>query len=153
MLLASSLRSEVLGGNDLLPWCIAERQFKAGGVYSLQCAVTGIEAKRGAGATVSWVDRSSVTAGPKEHTADFDYVICTVPFMACRQIGFDPPLSHGKAKAIRELHYDDANRVLLEFSTRWWEQNPTAGPIYASYSMVCVSRSGRNLASVLLSAH
>ncbi|WP_282695181.1 FAD-dependent oxidoreductase [Streptomyces sp. CC208A] len=50
-----------------------------------------------------------------------DEVIVTVPFSGLRHVAFDPPLSYGKRRAVTELHYDAATKVLLEFSRRWWE--------------------------------
>ncbi|WP_425347926.1 FAD-dependent oxidoreductase [Streptomyces roseochromogenus] len=50
-----------------------------------------------------------------------DEAIITVPFSGLRHVAFDPPLTYGKRRAITELHYDAATKVLLEFSRRWWE--------------------------------
>ncbi|MFE7191643.1 flavin monoamine oxidase family protein [Kitasatospora sp. NPDC057541] len=50
-----------------------------------------------------------------------DEAIITVPFAGLRHVAFDPPLGYGKRRAITELHYDAATKVLLEFSRRWWE--------------------------------
>ncbi|MFJ9419380.1 flavin monoamine oxidase family protein [Streptomyces sp. NPDC101227] len=50
-----------------------------------------------------------------------DEAIITVPFSGLRHVPFDPPLTYGKRRAITELHYDAATKVLLEFSRRWWE--------------------------------
>ncbi|MFI1353350.1 flavin monoamine oxidase family protein [Streptomyces sp. NPDC020898] len=50
-----------------------------------------------------------------------DEAIITVPFSGLRHVAFDPPLSYGKRRAVTELHYDAATKVLLEFSQRWWE--------------------------------
>ncbi|MFF5506204.1 flavin monoamine oxidase family protein [Streptomyces roseolus] len=50
-----------------------------------------------------------------------DEAIITVPFSGLRHVAFTPPLSYGKRRAITELHYDAATKVLLEFSRRWWE--------------------------------
>ncbi|MDT9681113.1 FAD-dependent oxidoreductase [Streptomyces sp. TRM76323] len=50
-----------------------------------------------------------------------DEAIITVPFSGLRHVSFDPPLTYGKRRAITELHYDVATKVLLEFSRRWWE--------------------------------
>ncbi|MEU7072103.1 FAD-dependent oxidoreductase [Streptomyces narbonensis] len=50
-----------------------------------------------------------------------DEAIITVPFSGLRHVTFDPPLGYGKRRAITELHYDAATKVLLEFSRRWWE--------------------------------
>lgn len=50
-----------------------------------------------------------------------DEAIVTVPFAGLRHVAFDPPLTYGKRRAVTELHYDAATKVLLEFSQRWWE--------------------------------
>ncbi|WP_078848642.1 MULTISPECIES: NAD(P)/FAD-dependent oxidoreductase [unclassified Streptomyces] len=50
-----------------------------------------------------------------------DTAIITVPFSGLRHIPVTPALSYGKRRAITELHYDAATKVLLEFSRRWWE--------------------------------
>ncbi|WP_445269793.1 flavin monoamine oxidase family protein [Streptomyces sp. DSM 41634] len=50
-----------------------------------------------------------------------DTAIITVPFSGLRHIPVAPALSYGKRRAITELHYDAATKVLLEFSRRWWE--------------------------------
>ncbi|MFB7376457.1 flavin monoamine oxidase family protein [Kitasatospora purpeofusca] len=50
-----------------------------------------------------------------------DEAIVTVPFAGLRHVTFDPPLGYGKRRAVTELHYDAATKVLLEFSRRWWE--------------------------------
>ncbi|MFE6662581.1 flavin monoamine oxidase family protein [Streptomyces sp. NPDC057697] len=50
-----------------------------------------------------------------------DRAIITVPFSGLRHIPVTPALSYGKRRAITEMHYDAATKVLLEFSRRWWE--------------------------------
>ncbi|WP_406419175.1 flavin monoamine oxidase family protein [Streptomyces sp. NBC_00842] len=50
-----------------------------------------------------------------------DRAIVTVPFSGLRHIPVTPALSYGKRRAISEIHYDAATKVLLEFSLRWWE--------------------------------
>ncbi|MFD4760304.1 FAD-dependent oxidoreductase [Streptomyces sp. NPDC058439] len=50
-----------------------------------------------------------------------DRAIITVPFSGLRHIPVAPLLSYGKRRAITEIHYDAATKVLLEFSRRWWE--------------------------------
>ena len=53
------------------------------------------------------------------HTGDC--AILTLPFSCLRHVTVDPPFSYKKRRAIFELHYDAATKVLLEFSKRWWE--------------------------------
>jgi monoamine oxidase len=56
----------------------------------------------------------------REHfTADL--AIVTVPFSGLRQVQMLPLPSYPKRRALIELHYDAATKVLLEFSRRWWE--------------------------------
>ena len=50
-----------------------------------------------------------------------DVCIVTIPFSSLRHVIIDPLLSYKKRRAIIELHYDSATKVLLEFSKRWWE--------------------------------
>ncbi|MFD5770704.1 flavin monoamine oxidase family protein [Streptomyces sp. NPDC127049] len=50
-----------------------------------------------------------------------DLAVVTVPFSGLRHIPVSPPFSYHKRRAVTELHYDAATKVLLEFSRRWWE--------------------------------
>jgi monoamine oxidase len=58
-------------------------------------------------------------AGRHEYTADA--AVVTIPFSSLRHVIVDPMFSYGKRRAIIELHYDSATKVLLEFCRRWWE--------------------------------
>jgi monoamine oxidase len=55
----------------------------------------------------------------QEFTADF--MVMTIPFSALRFVSTTPMFSYPKRRAIIELHYDSATKVLLEFSERFWE--------------------------------
>ncbi|WP_299315853.1 FAD-dependent oxidoreductase [uncultured Aquimarina sp.] len=55
---------------------------------------------------------------------EFDEVIVTIPFSAFRMVHVWPKFSQDKRKAVRELHYDSATKVLIEFTERWWEKDP-----------------------------
>ncbi len=50
-----------------------------------------------------------------------DIAIITIPFSSLRFVRTDPDFSYGKRRAIIDLHYDAATKVLIEFSKRWWE--------------------------------
>ncbi|WP_241838719.1 flavin monoamine oxidase family protein [Streptomyces sp. TSRI0281] len=50
-----------------------------------------------------------------------DRAIVTVPFSGLRHIPVQPAMSYGKRRAVTEIHYDAATKVLLEFNLRWWE--------------------------------
>jgi len=65
------------------------------------------------------VARRNRTRFERELTAD--HMIVTVPFSALRFVSTSPMFSYEKRRAIIELHYDSATKVLLEFSERFWE--------------------------------
>lgn len=50
-----------------------------------------------------------------------DLAVITIPFSSFRFVRTDPDFSYHKRRAVIELHYDAATKVLLEFSKRWWE--------------------------------
>ncbi|MET9804707.1 NAD(P)/FAD-dependent oxidoreductase [Streptomyces sp. NPDC006368] len=50
-----------------------------------------------------------------------DTAIVTIPFSGLRHVQISPSLSYEKRRALTEVHYDSATKVLLEFSRRWWE--------------------------------
>ncbi|MFJ3160863.1 flavin monoamine oxidase family protein [Streptomyces kanasensis] len=74
-----------------------------------------------------WVDTvSEGRDGPptrRQFTADA--AVVTVPFSGLRHVQVAPPMSYTKRRAVAELHYDCATKVLLEFSRRWWEFTET----------------------------
>ncbi|MGF1701819.1 FAD-dependent oxidoreductase [Photobacterium makurazakiensis] len=62
----------------------------------------------------------------------WDEAIVTIPFSSFRMVHVWPEMSQSKRKAIRELHYDAATKVLLEFRERFWE---TENEIYGGGSI------------------
>ncbi len=54
-----------------------------------------------------------------------DYLVVTIPFSALRLVDVQPQFSYGKRRAIAEMHYDSATKVLIEFSERFWEWDET----------------------------
>lgn len=50
-----------------------------------------------------------------------DHCLITIPFSSLRHVSVSPMFSYKKRRAIIELHYDAATKVLLEFNQRWWE--------------------------------
>jgi monoamine oxidase len=55
---------------------------------------------------------------------EFDEIIVTIPFSALRHVYVTPQFNQLKRKAIRELHYDSATKILLEFREKWWQEAP-----------------------------
>ncbi|WBP86250.1 flavin monoamine oxidase family protein [Kitasatospora cathayae] len=71
-------------------------------------------------------DEESCDGAPTPGTEVFegDYAIVTIPFSALRFCRIEPLMSYPKRRAVAELHYDSATKVLLEFHHRFWEQGP-----------------------------
>jgi monoamine oxidase len=67
-----------------------------------------------------WIETVSEDGRTAEAFAG-DCAIVTIPFSSLRHVIVEPLLSYRKRRAIIELHYDSATKVLLEFSRRWWE--------------------------------
>jgi monoamine oxidase len=66
-------------------------------------------------------DESSSAPQQRAETFHGDVAIITIPFPALRHVEIAPALSYAKRRAVIELHYDSATKVLLEFRRRWWE--------------------------------
>ncbi|WP_232247191.1 flavin monoamine oxidase family protein [Kitasatospora azatica] len=71
-------------------------------------------------------DEESCDGAPTDPVEVFegDYAIVTIPFSALRFCDIQPLMSYRKRRAVNELHYDSATKVLLEFKTRFWENGP-----------------------------
>ncbi|WP_435284399.1 flavin monoamine oxidase family protein [Streptomyces koelreuteriae] len=80
---------------------------------------TGVVGPDGWGVAVQTVAEDDPQGPPRLWTADL--AIVTVPFSALRFVEIVPSMSYKKRRAIIETHYDQATKVLLEFSHRWWE--------------------------------
>ncbi|MFE9970854.1 flavin monoamine oxidase family protein [Streptomyces hirsutus] len=80
---------------------------------------TGAVGPDGRGVAVQTVAEDDPQAPPRLWTADL--AIVTVPFSALRFVEIVPSMSYKKRRAVIETHYDQATKVLLEFSHRWWE--------------------------------
>ncbi len=50
-----------------------------------------------------------------------DFAVLTIPFPVLRYIHIIKPFSQPKQQAIRQLHYDTATKVFLQFRKRFWE--------------------------------
>ncbi|MGW2587059.1 flavin monoamine oxidase family protein [Streptomyces virginiae] len=71
-------------------------------------------------------DEDSCDGAPEQPVEAFegDYVIVAIPFSALRFCSIEPLMSYPKRRAVTELHYFAATKVLLEFKTRFWETGP-----------------------------
>ncbi|WP_344953706.1 flavin monoamine oxidase family protein [Sphaerisporangium flaviroseum] len=66
-------------------------------------------------------DESTWASRKRTETFHGDVAIITIPFPALRHVEITPAMSYAKRRAVTELHYDSATKVLLEFRRRWWE--------------------------------
>ncbi|MFC9430414.1 flavin monoamine oxidase family protein [Streptomyces sp. NPDC056987] len=80
---------------------------------------TGAVGPDGWGVAVQTVAENDPGAPPRLWTGDL--AIVTIPFSALRFVEIVPSMSYKKRRAVIETHYDQATKVLLEFSHRWWE--------------------------------
>lgn len=73
--------------------------------------------------TVNEEELSEGSGMDDQTTYTGDYALITIPFSSLRHVQVAPAFSYKKRRAIMELHYDAATKVLLEFSERWWEMD------------------------------
>ncbi|MCC6193921.1 MAG: FAD-dependent oxidoreductase [Burkholderiales bacterium] len=52
-----------------------------------------------------------------------DCAVITLPFAVLRHVEMLKPLSRGKRRAIRQLHYDASAKILLQCRRRFWEDD------------------------------
>ncbi|MFC4336500.1 flavin monoamine oxidase family protein [Salininema proteolyticum] len=109
---------EVVGGTDRMVDGLAERAGRVRtGWRAVEVDTTGPEA----------AVRCRREFGTSEREFRADTVIVTCPHPTLRYIRFTPELSYGKQRAVTELHYDAATKILLEFESRWWEKDGAEG--------------------------
>lgn len=126
---------EIVGGSDLLPKAFFEAHDLADNTY-FDCRVDELKIDSKTGKIKVGVEievkrdfKYYKKAGFKVLETpvtdlEFDEVIVTIPFSALRHVYVNPGFSPLKRKAIRELHYDSATKILLEFKEKWWQEAP-----------------------------
>jgi monoamine oxidase len=118
--------SEITGGMDRFSEAFLPGLHEAGVKIHKGHRLTAIDRHDGdAGVTLHFErDFAAGGSGPPAHPrVEADAVIVTIPFPGFRYVRVTPMLSHEKRKAIRELHYDAATKIMLQFKTRFWETN------------------------------
>jgi monoamine oxidase len=123
----SVVYTEITGGMDQFSEAFLPGLDAAGVKIHKGHRLTAIDRHDGdAGVTLRF-ERDTAAGGsghPLPHpTVRADAVIVTIPFPGFRYVRVTPMLSHEKRKAIRELHYDAATKIMLQFKTRFWETN------------------------------
>ncbi|WP_406298673.1 FAD-dependent oxidoreductase [Embleya sp. NBC_00888] len=111
--LAKDLRDQIVMGQRMvrLEYRDPDRDGSAAG--------GGLVGSGGDAVVIQTVPEDSPYAEPQTWTGDV--AIVTIPFSSLRFTRVTPPFSYKKRRAVIETHYDQATKVLLEFSRRWWE--------------------------------
>jgi monoamine oxidase len=109
------------GGTSALTDALAARL--APGTVRMGAIVTDVAqtASKG-GVSLTYKEFTNVTAAVST-TVTADDAIITTTARAVQLMRFDPPLPQTQATAIRLLHYDDATKVIMHFSRRFWQTN------------------------------
>lgn len=104
---------EIVGGFDRLPHSFEARLRSR---PRMSCEVVAIEQDQ-ARKTAAAVFRH---AG-KEHREEGDFVLCTLPLPILRTVNVRPAFSGPKQRAIRQLQYQSATKLLALAERRFWE--------------------------------
>jgi monoamine oxidase len=148
---------EIVGGTSNLPKAFLSRlTVKA----QMGCEVIRLEQDpSGHRATAIYRTGSAVAR------AEGDFLLCTIPFPVLARIEVDPPFSPEKQRAIVEIGYDSATKVVFLTKNRFWETNDgiyggssttdlMTGPIfYPSDNAVERSQRVSNSPGVLLASY
>ncbi|MGB3513334.1 MAG: NAD(P)/FAD-dependent oxidoreductase [Microcoleaceae cyanobacterium] len=102
---------ELIGGMSTLVKALVKR---ISGKIETEAKVTNIE-MTDEGVQVRWNKLY------RQQSAEFDYVIFTVPATALAQINFDPILPKKQQEAINNLGYCSSSKTLLHCTARPWE--------------------------------
>jgi monoamine oxidase len=108
---------KIRGGMDLLPKAFASRLSEK---IHYATPVVRIE-QQTKGVTATFLQAGS------HHTLTGDYLICTVPFSVQKNIEVTPAFSVEKQRAINELPYLSASKVLLQSKHRFWAGSRESG--------------------------
>lgn len=101
---------EIPGGMDQLPMAFYQR--------IKDCIHFGTEIVR--------LERDETSVTVRARTASryvtfsADWAICTLPFSVLRGVETEPAFSHGKRRAIRQLHYDAATKIYFQMRRPFW---------------------------------
>lgn len=104
---------EICGGMYQLPAALAARLVNP---PLMGCAVIRIERRESGRRT-----RVLFTKNGREEEIEGDLVVCTVPCPVMDNIQFDPPLHSAKRRAIRQVRYESAHKILAVTQYRFWE--------------------------------
>ena len=122
----------ITGGMDRLPLAFADHLRCDGVQFHLNHMLVGLDRaaapvamtfQAGEGQALNRPYGAGIPAPPRHTKFEADAVVLTVPFPMMRYLDVKPPFSQEKRKAIRELNYNAATKIFLEFDDRFWEKN------------------------------
>jgi monoamine oxidase len=108
---------KIHGGMDQLPRAMAR---SLGAIVRYNAAVVAIDQSDGT-VRLDYLERG------RKKAVRASRVIVTVPFAALRSINIQPAFSEVKARAIAELPYFPATRLLFQCRTSFWQQQGLSG--------------------------
>ena len=108
---------EIVGGTDRLPAAFAEKLQSKPRMGSQVVAIQQDPARRKAAAI--YITRG--TDAPKKERVEADFLLCTLPLPVLQRLTVSPGFSPEKQRAIREVNYDSATKVLAVCNERFWE--------------------------------
>ena len=122
-------KKQIAGGMDLLPSSFIDS--KRAGKHDLSSRVKYharvneiVKVHRGREFEIHYEH----TLTHSSHSEVADYVILAAPFSALTHVRLNTVLSAESLHAINTLHYENATKIILEFSERFWaKQNITGG--------------------------
>jgi monoamine oxidase len=106
---------EIVGGTDRLPAAFVAR-LKSKPRMGAEVVRLEQDPLRGR-ATAVYRDKDRLLR------VEGDFVLCTLPFPVLTRLEVEPAFSAAKQRAIRELNYDSATKVLAVTRRRFWEQD------------------------------
>ncbi len=112
------------GGNDLIPFALAENAQKNGVKIILSARIKHIHQDEN-GIRVSYNDRAG-----RLQNAEADKLVCTIPFSVLRNVEFSPGLPSEKQKAIDELDYTQNTKVYLQTKYREWGKRAMGSSVW-----------------------
>jgi monoamine oxidase len=106
---------EIVGGTDRLPAALAAQLRSKPRMGSEIVRLEQDPLRRKAAAVYR--------EGGRLRRVEGNFLLCTLPFPVLARIEIVPELSGAKRRAIRELNYDSATKILAMTTRRFWEQD------------------------------
>jgi monoamine oxidase len=104
---------EIVGGMERLPLAF---QNQLRDKPNMGCEVVRFEQDNARGRVAAVYRKAGAEA-----RLEADYLVCTIPFSVLQRVDTVPAFSAGKQRAIRQIFYESATKVLLQTRRRFWE--------------------------------